>query len=613
MTDTTQRVERRCRLCGAVLGPVSSFCSRCGATAALASESDPVREKLERLFHGEYELDRELGRGGMAVVYQAFDPALQRRVAIKALLPEIAADPEMAERFLREARTVAALQHPHVVTVYAVRSGESTQAIVMQYVDGRSLDVVLREDGVQSLDVAGLMLAQVADGLQHAHERGVIHRDVKPANVLLDADGHAVVSDFGIARRDGAPRITETGMVVGTWAYMSPEQRTGDALTAATDQYALGVLAFEALTGRLPFTGTARELLRAHLNDPAPSMRGLRPEVPEDIDQMVQRMLGKTAEERFPSLREVERAFRRLSPNEKATTALMAALAHPRASLLARSAPTEPMAPAAIAAPQAPTVTTPSRARLTMLIAGIVVIAAAVAWQWRAPADSPVSAAEGGAASASTASRDGVADGPGKLGAPIANTRRDTGGLRAGNAVPVDQSPSRAVVTATPDGRAAGSTTLPNSTRNSEQPQPPNAAPALTPPAAAPAPVARASEPIAPAARSLPTVTDARRLAREFVTQLNQHRWSELNAMPSSGGDAALRAEVIRLSRTATDFSAGFDRLPSAAVAAGERTEIEFVVDLEWRGGRRLVLVRLSAVPSADGWRSAEFAVEAVP
>ena len=223
--ETTVEFVRRCRHCGEPLSTTSSFCSKCGATAELpAGESDRLRERVQELFGADLDIERELGRGGMGAVFAAFDPALQRRVAVKVLLPEIANDRAMADRFLREARTVASLQHPHVVTVYAVRSGEGVHAIVMQFVDGRSLDAVLADRGKLPLHLAGIILAEAAAGLQHAHDRGVIHRDVKPANVLVDHDGRATVSDFGIARRESGPRTTETGLVVGTWAYMSPEQ-----------------------------------------------------------------------------------------------------------------------------------------------------------------------------------------------------------------------------------------------------------------------------------------------------------------------------------------------------------------------------------------------------
>ena len=336
--QTTTAVVRRCRHCGNALSPTSEFCSRCGSSAEQPGAGlDPLKDKLQALFGSELEFQQELGRGGMAAVFLAFDPGLQRRVAVKALLPDIADEPGMAERFLREARTVASLQHPHVVTVYSVRSNAETSAIVMQYVEGRSLEAALKERSPLPLAAAGMVLVQTAEGLQHAHERGVVHRDVKPANVLLDHAGRAVVSDFGIARRDNAPRTTETGMVVGTWAYMSPEQRRGEAMTAATDQYSFGVMGFELLTGRLPFTGTLREILRAHLEDPPPSLIALRGDIPQSVEALVHRMMAKKPEERYASLREAQRAFAGLVSDEGKASQVLAGMSQVAARAKAKA------------------------------------------------------------------------------------------------------------------------------------------------------------------------------------------------------------------------------------------------------------------------------------
>lgn len=290
-----------------------------------AFDSDALRTQLQALFGSELIIEQELGRGGMAAVFLAFDPALERRVAIKMLLPEIAGDQDVAERFLREGRTVASLQHPNVVSVYSVRGGQGTNAIVMQFVDGRSLDTVVSAQRLLPLQAAGLILSQVSAGLQHAHERGVIHRDVKPANVLISRDGRAVVSDFGIARRNDGSASTKTGMVLGTWDYMSPEQRSGERVMPATDQYALGVMAFELLTGTLPFTGDLGAVMRAHmLNDP-PSLRGLRAEIPLAVESLVLRMLAKAPEDRWPTLYDAQRILGTLTPDTGSTTRQIAA------------------------------------------------------------------------------------------------------------------------------------------------------------------------------------------------------------------------------------------------------------------------------------------------
>lgn len=272
-------------------------------------DTDSLRSKLEALFGAEMAIENEIGRGGMAAVFAAFAPGLQRRVAVKMLLPQYADDQLVAERFLREGNTVASLQHPHVVSVYGVRSNEVTKAIVMQYIEGRSLDQVLAEQGTLPLAAVGSILTQVAAALQHAHDRGVIHRDVKPANVLIDLDGRAVVTDFGIARRKDGFATTQMGLVLGTTAYMSPEQRAGERVTPATDQYAFGVMAFELLTGRLPFVGGLGDVIRGHMTEAPPLVSRLRAEIPQDVEELVNRLLAKDPVARWPSLAEAERIF----------------------------------------------------------------------------------------------------------------------------------------------------------------------------------------------------------------------------------------------------------------------------------------------------------------
>ena len=256
----------------------------------------------------------------MAVVYLGFDLELERRVAIKVLLPDIAGDPEMADRFKREAKMVAALNHPNVIPIYGLRNSPTISAIIMQFVDGNSLDVVLRERGSSTLPlpVAGLILSQVAAGLEHAHARGVVHRDVKPANVLLDPAGQVFVSDFGIARWHDRGGGTGSGVILGTAAYMSPEQCLGRRADAASDQYAFGVMAFEVLTGRRPFTGRSSELLKAHINDPPPRLSEIRPDLMPEIESFVMRTLEKDPAARHPSLRDSRTFF----PSPRARRAL---------------------------------------------------------------------------------------------------------------------------------------------------------------------------------------------------------------------------------------------------------------------------------------------------
>lgn len=371
-----------------------------GLTSALQSrfsdmalnDTAQLQSQLQALMGGEIVVERELGRGGMAAVFLGFDPALQRRVAIKLLLPEATVDVSVVERFLREGRTVASLDHPHVVRVLSVRSRQGTSAIVMQYVDGQSLDLVLERQEKLSLQAAGLILSQVASGLQHAHDRGVIHRDVKPANVLIDRDGRAVVTDFGIARRDDGSTPTKTGIVLGTVDYMSPEQRAGERVTPATDQYALGVMAFQLLTGRLPFIGNLGQTTYGHMTQPPPCLQSIRPELPDAMESLVQRMLAKAPEDRWPSLAEVGTVFGTLTPHTGTTTRQIAdfSLERPRIDtpmmFRAIRAPAaegespivEELTTTATFPSAAPSTAAPSALSVRTLVVGLTVVAAVV-------------------------------------------------------------------------------------------------------------------------------------------------------------------------------------------------------------------------------------------
>lgn len=284
MTGPTAPTASACRQCGAALAPDARFCAECGA--ALTGGADPgspwgvVLERLRRATLGEFEIQRELGRGGMAAVFLAHEIALNRPVAIKVMAPGLLMGEGMVERFRREAVTVAGLSHPNIVTMHAVRQADDLHFFVMQFVSGRPLDAVLAQDGRLPVPVVRSLLFQTGTALAHAHRHGVIHRDVKPANVLLDTEGNAVVTDFGIAKVSEAPGQTQTGMTVGTPAYMSPEQCDAGTVTWASDQYSLGAVAYELLTGSPPFQGTMLGIMQAHVSQPPPPLRELRPDCP---------------------------------------------------------------------------------------------------------------------------------------------------------------------------------------------------------------------------------------------------------------------------------------------------------------------------------------------
>ena len=259
-----------------------------------------------------YTLERELGRGGMAVVYLAHDLRHDRPVALKVLLPELAASLG-PERFQREIKLAARLQHPHILTVHD--SGEAAGRLwfTMPYVEGETLRRRLERDGQLPLDDALRIAREVADGLDFAHRHGVIHRDVKPENILL-SDGHALVADFGISRGTAADgpgeALTETGVALGTPAYMSPEQATGQPVDARTDVYALGAVLYEMLAGEPPFTGpTPQAIIAKRFHTDAVPLRLVRPSVPEHVEHAVARAIARVPADRFVSCAELARAL----------------------------------------------------------------------------------------------------------------------------------------------------------------------------------------------------------------------------------------------------------------------------------------------------------------
>ena len=250
---------------------------------------------------GRYSLERELGRGGMGIVFLARDVALDRPVAIKLLPPALGLAPALRERFLREARTAARLSHPNIVPIHLVEERGDLVYFIMAYVDGESLGQAIHRRGALPASQVGRILQEVAWALAHAHQQGVIHRDIKPDNIMLEAGSHrAIVTDFGIARVAEATTTASGGEVVGTAHYMSPEQATGDAVDGRSDLYSLGVTGFHALTGRLPFDGpNLPALIHQHVTAPAPRVATAAPTVPAWLAEAVDRCLAKRPEERF--------------------------------------------------------------------------------------------------------------------------------------------------------------------------------------------------------------------------------------------------------------------------------------------------------------------------
>ena len=260
---------------------------------------------------GQYALEREIGRGGMGIVYLARDLRLDRRVAIKTLPPHLAKDSIVGERFLREARTAGRLSHQNIVPIHRADELDGHTFFVMGFVDGESLAQRIRQRGRIDPREVVRALRDVADALAYAHEHGVIHRDVKAENILLDGTtGRALVTDFGIARLAEAAPLTSSGQVLGTVYYLSPEQVSGNAVDARSDIYSLGVVGFLALSGRFPFDGQlASAVLIAHVTKSPPLLHTVSPDTPRELCDVIDRCLAKDPSERFQSCAELLEAL----------------------------------------------------------------------------------------------------------------------------------------------------------------------------------------------------------------------------------------------------------------------------------------------------------------
>jgi serine/threonine-protein kinase len=295
---------------------------------------------------GRYEIVRELARGGMARVYEARDPRIGREVAVKVLSRELSQDPAFLARFEREARTIASLEHPAIVPIYDFGEQEGQSFLVMRYMRGGSLVDRIRTGRVP-LEQSLAILGRIAGALEHAHDHGVIHRDLKPGNILFDLKGEAYLGDFGIAHLSGeATTLTAAGAVLGTPAYMSPEQVHGNVeLDGRSDVYSLGVILFEMLSGRQPYhADTPAKVMMQHLMDPVPRIREFDPDLPPDWEAVFQRVMAKSREDRYPTPGRLTQDVRTLASQGKLAAASEAP--GPGPTLLAGAAPAQGTTPA---------------------------------------------------------------------------------------------------------------------------------------------------------------------------------------------------------------------------------------------------------------------------
>ena len=336
---------------------------------ALSSDAE-MRALAERALAPQFDVESELGRGGMGIVYRARDRRLKREVAVKVLPPELAFRGEIKSRFLREAETAAQLNQPNIVPIYAVDEREGLVFFVMACVDGTTVGKRLHDEGALPVDDARRIMRQVSDALAYAHARGVIHRDIKPDNILLDRESkRAMVTDFGIARamQEGADsRLTATGMAIGTPAFMSPEQAAGEhEIDGRSDLYSLGVVGYQMLTGQLPFRAgsTASMLMKQITERPAP-VQQLRPDVPPDLAAIVMTLLEKEPTNRFPSASALSAALSGDASAMPAAPAPSATAATAPARPYTGAVPTSPL-PAAYAPGVAPASVPPGAGQYT--------------------------------------------------------------------------------------------------------------------------------------------------------------------------------------------------------------------------------------------------------
>ena len=372
-----------CYRCHTPVPENSRYCSSCGADVSggggppTTSNVELLQERLQRLIEGRYRIERLLGKGGMGAVFLAHDLTLERDVAIKVLPPDVAQDDQIVRRFQQEAKTSAKLDHPNIIPIYRVESEGGLNYFVMKYVAGTSLEDMLEQKQPLPVPEIQRILWEAACALGHAHQRGVVHRDVKPANIMFDHDGRAMLTDFGISKAlQAATGFTATGMIIGTPHYMAPEQAKGQTVDGRADEYSLGVVGYRMITGELPFAGdSVHTILYKHIFEEPPRAAARRADAPEPLSAAVSRAMSKDPDHRYPTMEEFATAIWPEQPVAAPTKGRSAARPRPKAAADAPTqitgAPTSPL-PATRAKPR------PQRSRTGLVIGGVVVVAAGV-------------------------------------------------------------------------------------------------------------------------------------------------------------------------------------------------------------------------------------------
>jgi len=376
-----------CFRCHTPIPENSKFCSSCGADVSggdgptSTSSVDIVRERLQRIIEGKYRIERLLGKGGMGQVFLAHDLALEREVAIKVLPPDVAQDDQVVRRFQQEAKTAAKLDHPNIIPIYRVESEGGLNYFVMKYISGTSLEDLLDKKEPLPVPEIQRILWEAACALGHAHQRGVVHRDVKPANIMFDHDGRVMLTDFGISKAlQAATGFTATGMIIGTPHYMSPEQGKGAPVDGRADQYSLGVVGYRMITAELPFAGdSVHTIIYKHIYEEPPLASAKRPGIPGALTVAISRALAKEPDQRFPTMEDFATAVWPEQP--------VAAPGKPRGAGRPRSragadAPTEiasaPTTPISAAQSRKPVPQPARRRSWTPAVIGLVVVAGGV-------------------------------------------------------------------------------------------------------------------------------------------------------------------------------------------------------------------------------------------